>query len=271
MIGSQLETVKRAVEYIQNKTQSETADIAIIIGTGLSGFGKALEGIDFPYDTIPYFPEKSTPAQIGKLTFTNIADKKILCFQGRLHYYEGYPIEKVVFPVRMMKEMKVKTLIITNSAGCLTKDLTPGDLMIIKDHINFMGVNPLVGQNIEEQGKRFVDMSEPYSKRLINILKQSSPIPLKEGIYIGVTGPSFETPAEVRFFRAIGGSAIGMSTVPEVIVANHCKIETVGISCISNYAAGVAPTRLDQKSVIEIAQKTENDLVSVILNFIAMI
>ncbi|MBP7553035.1 MAG: purine-nucleoside phosphorylase [Spirochaetes bacterium] len=271
MPSNQLEFVKKSSEYIKNKIQTDSADVAIIIGTGLSGFGSSLDGIDFTYESIPNFPETAVPGKNGKLTYTNIADKKILFFQGRLHYYEGYSIDKVVFPIRMMKEFNVKTLIITNSAACLTKDLTPGDLMVIKDHINLMGVNPLVGQNVYEQGKRFVDMSEPYSKNLLQILKQSSPIPLKEGIYVGVTGPSFETPAEVRYFRAIGGMAVGMSTVPEVIVANHCNIETVGISCISNFAAGIAPNRLDHDSVVEIAKKTETDLVSVILNFIAMI
>ena len=271
MINNQLELIKRSAMHLKEKIKTDSVDIAIIMGTGLSGFGNSLDGIDFPYDTIPYFPESSVPGHEGKLTYTNIADKKIIFFQGRLHYYEGYPIDKVVFPSRMMKELNVKKLIITNSAACLSKDLTPGDLMLIKDHINLMGVNPLVGQNISEQGKRFVDMSQPYSKNLIQILKQSSPVPLKEGIYIGVTGPSFETPAEVRYFRAIGGTAVGMSTVPEVIVANHCKIETIGISCISNYAAGVAPSRLDHESVVEIAKKTETDLVSVILNFIAMV
>jgi len=259
-MDERLEPVKRASEYIIEKIKTDKIDVGVILGTGLSGFAKSLNGQDF-----------SVQGHDGKLTYAIIADKKTLCFQGRLHYYEGYPIDKVVFPVRVMKELGVKTLVITNSAGSLNKDLKPGDIMILTDHINLMGVNPLVGKNIEEHGKKFVDMSEPYSKKLITLLKQSTPTPLKEGIYVGVSGPSFETPAEVRFFRAIGGSAVGMSTVPETIVANHCKIETVGLSCISNYASGLTVNRLSHEEVISIAKRTENDLVSVILNFLALI
>ncbi|HPO49024.1 MAG TPA: purine-nucleoside phosphorylase [Spirochaetota bacterium] len=270
-MDKRLEPVKKSAEFISQKIGTDKVDVGIILGTGLSGFAESLQGEEFPYSEIPEFPQPTVKGHAGKLTYTVIADKKTLCFQGRLHYYEGYPIDKVVFPIRVMKELGVKTLIITNSSGSLTKELKPGDIMIINDHINLMGVNPLVGKNIEEHGKKFVDMSEPYSKKLISLVKQSSPIPLKEGVYIGVSGPSFETPAEVRFFRAIGGGAVGMSTVPETIVANHCKIDTLGLSCISNYASGLASGRLSHEEVISIAKRTENDLVSVILNAMALI
>ena len=270
-MDKRLEPVIEASNFLKKTFDIENADLGIILGTGLSGFASSLNGIEIQYKDIPNFPEPTVIGHAGKLTYTTIADKKTLCFQGRLHFYEGYTIDKVVFPIRLMKELNVKTLIITNSAGSLTPNLEPGSIMIITDHINLMGLNPLVGKNIEKHGEKFVDMSEPYSKRLINILKQSSPNTLKEGVYIGVTGPSYETPAEVKYFRAIGGSAVGMSTVPETIVANHCGIETVGLSCISNFASGLTPNRLSHEEVVEVGKNTENELISVILNLIAMI
>ncbi len=265
---TELEVIKRSADFIRSKIKTDTADIAIILGTGLGGFAKSIKGIEIPYSDIPDFPVPSVKSHEGKLIFSEIADKKVLCFVGRIHYYEGFPMSKVVMPVRIMKELGVKYLVITNSAGSLKKELKPGELIVLTDHINMMGTNPLIGKNISEHGPKFVDMSEPYDLALIKTLKQFSPIPLKEGVYVGVSGPSFETPSEVNFFRQIGGDVVGMSTVPECIVSNHCGIKTVGISCISNYTSGVTTQRLDHNKVIEIAQKAENDLISIILNFI---
>ncbi len=268
---TELEQIKKSADYIRSIIKNDSADIAIILGTGLGGFAKSIKGIDIPYSDIPGFPVPSVKSHEGRLIFSEIADKKVLCFVGRIHYYEGFPMSKVVMPVRVMKELGVKALVITNSAGSLKQDLKPGDLMIITDHINMMGTNPLIGQNISEHGPKFVDMTEPYSKDFIKTIKQFSPVPLKEGVYVGVSGPSFETPSEVKFFRQIGGDAVGMSTVPECITANHCGIKTLGLSCISNYTSGVTDQRLDHDKVIDIAKKTENSLVSVILNFIGCI
>jgi len=266
-----VESIKKAADYISNKIQTNDVDVGIILGTGLKGFSKALQGVDINYSEIPNFPQAYDNNSDCKITFTNIADKKTICFLKRLHYYEGYPIDEVVFPVRVMKELGVKILIILNSSGTLTKSLKPGDIMLIRDHINLMGVNPLVGKNINVNNSKFVNMSEPYSKRLISLVKQSTPVSLKEGVYVGVSGPTFETPAEARYLRKIGGTAVGMSTVPETIVANYYNIETLALSCISNYASSIRANRLHRDEAIEIAKKTENDLISIILNFFAMI
>lgn len=268
-----VEEIRQATDYVKSKIKTDSIDLAIILGTGLGAFGNSLQGEVFPYSTIPSFPVGRVKGHENRLIYSTIADKKILVFQGRIHFYEGYPIEKVVFPIRMMKELGVSKLLITNSAGGINKEFNPGDLMIIKDHINFMGINPLVGNNPKDfgYGKKFTDMSYPYSPRLYSMLKDFSPVPLKEGIYIAVSGPSYETPAEVNFFRMIGGDAVGMSTVPEVIVANHCGIETVGISCITNPGAGITKKRLSHEEVIEVGKKVETDLVSLILNFIGLI
>jgi len=263
--------IKTAAEYIRKEIDTDQIDLAIILGTGLGGFAKALDGKVFAYADIPEFPVVSVQGHEGRLIYSKVADKKILCFQGRIHYYEGFPIEKVVFPVRVMKELGVKTLLITNAAGGINGAFKPGDLMLITDHINLMGINPLIGPNVPEHGKRFPDMTQAYSPRLNQLLLQSSPVSLRQGVYAALSGPSYETPAEIRYLKSIGCDAVGMSTVPEAIVANHCGIETTGVSCITNYAAGISTHRLTHDEVIETGKRVENDLVSLILNFIALI
>ncbi|MCK4797512.1 MAG: purine-nucleoside phosphorylase [Spirochaetes bacterium] len=266
-----LTQIKQSAEYIKKQTTSNKFDVAVVFGTGFGPSNELLKGHVLPYNTIPNFIQPSVKGHDGKLIYTRIANKNVLCFFGRIHYYQGFSVDKIIFPIRVIKELGVKTLVLTNSAGSINKKFKLGDLMIINDHINLMGINPFIGSYINENSDRFVDMSEPYSLRLIKILKRTSSISLKEGVYIGVSGPNYETPAEINFFRKIGGDVIGMSTVLETIAANYCKIETIGISCVANLGAGLSKKVLSHNKVIEIAKKRELDLISLIINFIGAI
>ena len=266
-----LKKIKKATLYIKRKTRSNIFDIAIIFGSGLSPTDKIINNCIIPYYKIPYFPNPTVEGHDGKLIHAYINDKSVLCFLGRLHYYEGYSLEEVTFPIRIMKELGVKILIITNACGGINKKFKSGDFMIIKDQINLTGLNPLIGPNIKEHGVRFVDMSDPYSARLINILNKSIKQKLKEGVYIGVTGPSYESKAEIKFYRSIGADAVGMSTVLETIVSSHCNIETLGISCIVNSIMDKTKDKINHEKVIQVAKKMENDLLSILVNFIGLI
>lgn len=270
MISDFENNVREASEYIAKEIGTDNCDVGVIIGTGVKAFAGALKGKTIDYLDIPAFP-KSNVKSNGSLIHTQIADKNILFFNGRIHYYEGFPIDEVAFPVRVMKELNVTKMIIINSAATLSTRFSPGDIMIIEDHINCTGVNPLIGKTFNEHGSKFVDMSEPYSRSIIQLLDQTSHIPLNKGIYIGVTGPNFETPAEVRYYRMIGGDVIGMSTVGEVIVAAQCSIETAALSCVTNYAAGVSAQRLTKEESIALSKKAEEELVSIILNLLAVL
>ena len=184
--------------------------------------------------------------------------------EGRFHYYEGYKMNEVTFPIRVMKLLGVKTLIVTNAAGAVNTSFTPGDLMIITDHINLSGNNPLIGKNLDLFGLRFPDMSNAYDKELRNLAKKvanSINLNIKEGVYTMMSGPSYETPAEIKMIGILGGDAVGMSTVPEVIVANHCKIKVIGISCMTNMAAGILEQPLNHEDVIEASNKVKNDFI----------
>jgi purine-nucleoside phosphorylase len=188
--------------------------------------------------------------------------KKAVFMQGRFHYYEGWKMEEIAFPIWVFRSLGVKMLIVTNAAGGINTSFNPGDLMLIKDHINFTNNNPLIGPNLEAFGPRFPDMSEAYSKELTDIVRAcalSNGIKLQEGTYIFLTGPSYETPAEIRAFRILGADAVGMSTVPEVLAANHCGIKTAGISCITNMAAGILDAPLNHREVIETAERVKEN------------
>ena len=192
--------------------------------------------------------------------FADINGRKVVMMQGRNHFYEGHSMSDVTYPIKVMKKLGVKTLILTNAAGAVNKSFRPADLMVITDHINFMGTNPLIGRNDENFGVRFPDMSEVYSKNLIKIVDAAGrllKLDLKHGVYMATTGPSYETPAEIKMARFMGADAIGMSTVPEAIVANYCGIEVIGISCISNYATGVSTKKLSHEEVIETTDKVK--------------
>ena len=250
--------MNNTVAYLKEKLSSEP-EIGLILGSGLGVLADEIENpLRIPYNEIPDFPVSTVEGHEGELVIGTLKGKKVITMKGRFHFYEGYSLEKVTFPVRVMKDLGVKSLIVTNAAGGVNESFSPGDLMIINDHINNTGTNPLIGPNDPKQGVRFPDMSTAYSKRYIELAKSVAEkinIPLQEGVYVGNTGPSYETPAEIRMLRTIGGDAVGMSTVPEVIVARHSDIEVLGISCISNMAAGILDQPLTHDEVMETTEK----------------
>ena len=231
-----LERIQETASYLKSKmkTQPETA---IILGTGLGSLvNEITDKYEISYESIPNFPVSTVEGHSGKLIFGKLGNKEILAMQGRFHFYEGYAMTEVTFPVRVMRELGIKTLFVSNAAGGMNPDFEIGDLMIITDHINFFPEHPLRGKNIP-YGPRFPDMSEAYSKELIrkaNEIATEKGIKVQHGIYIGTQGPTYETPAEYKMFRILGADAVGMSTVPEVIIANHCGIQVFGISVITD-------------------------------------
>lgn len=261
-----MQKVKETAAFLQEKYNNRPT-IGLILGSGLGVLAEQIEdSVHIPYEEIPNFPVSTVVGHEGKLVFGKIHNKTVVAMQGRFHYYEGYSLAEVTFPVRVMKELGAETLIVTNAAGGINTSYQPGDLMLISDHINFTGNNPLIGPNTE-QGVRFPDMSESYSSRLRNIAKQAAKtlqIPLQEGVYIGFSGPSYETPAEIRMARQLGADAVGMSTVPEVIVARHATMEVLGISCISNFAAGILEQPLSHEEVIETTEKAKARFLSLV-------
>jgi purine-nucleoside phosphorylase len=231
-----------AVQHIASKTDHRPR-VGIILGSGLNPLADSVEGADtIAYQDIPHFPTPTVEGHVGQLILGRLEGTPVIIMQGRVHYYEGYPMQQVVFPVRVMQVMGVQTLIVTNAAGGLDPAFQPGDLMLIRDHINLIGMagaNPLHGPNDPTLGPRFPDMSQAYDPELRSMARdvaQENSIPLHEGVYVGLSGPSFETPADVRFLRLIGADAVGMSTVPEVIVARHGGLRVLGVSGISNVA-----------------------------------
>lgn len=252
--------MNNTVEFLRNKI-SITPEIGLILGSGLGVLAEEIKNPTFiPYHEIPGFPTSTVEGHAGQLVIGELEGKQVITMQGRFHYYEGYSLEKVTFPVRIMKELGVKSLIVTNAAGGINEAFQAGDLMLITDQINNMGDNPLIGPNDSTHGVRFPDMSSAYNKSYIALAKQIAKrnnITLQEGVYVGNTGPSYETPAEIRMLRFLGGDAVGMSTVPEVIVARHCNIEVLGISCISNMAAGILDQPLTHDEVIETTEKVK--------------
>lgn len=246
----------KAVEYIKNKTNNYVPEIGIILGSGLGELADEFCEIAIPYSDIPGFEASTVAGHKGRLVFAEINGKKTVMMQGRFHFYEGHTIQKVVFPIKVMKKLGVKTVIITNAAGGVNPDFKPADLMIITDHINHMGVNPLIGANDNSMGERFPDMSEVYSSKYVKLTEDIGKklgINLQKGVYMAFTGPSYETPAEVKMARVIGADAVGMSTVPEAIVASWAGIKVIGISCICNSAAGVSTVGLSHEDVIKAA------------------
>ena len=232
-----LEKIKESTEFIK-KNINEIPEIAVILGTGLGELTEHIENAtSIDYKDIPNFPVSTVEGHSGRLIFGVLAGKRIMAMQGRFHYYEGYDMRQVTFPVRVMQALGIKKLFVSNAAGGMNKEFKVGDVMIITDHINLFPENPLRGENYEELGTRFPAMTEAYSHRLIEIadkVGEEEKIRLMHGVYVGTPGPTFETPAEYEYFRIIGGDAVGMSTVPEVIVANHAGMEVFGVSVITD-------------------------------------
>ena len=244
----------KCVEYIKTKI-NYSPEIGIILGSGLGELGEKIENPVFvDYKELENFPVSTAPGHKGRFIFGTLAGKKVMCMQGRFHYYEGWAMEKIIMPVRLMKKLGVSKLIVTNAAGGINKSFNAGDIMMITDHINFMGLNPLVGANDDTLGNRFPDMTYAYSPKLREVaLKcaEKTGVEIKQGVYIGCSGPSYETPAEIRAFRTLGADAVGMSTVPEVIAANHCQMQVLAFSLISNMAAGILDKPLTEEEVLE--------------------
>ncbi|GAI17283.1 unnamed protein product, partial [marine sediment metagenome] len=234
---------------------------AFILGTGLGRLAEDIEEKEIiPYSEIPNFPVSTVQSHSGNLVLGKLGNKEVVAMQGRFHYYEGYSLKEVTFPVRVMKKLGADTIIISNAAGGMNRFFKRGDLMLITDHINLFGDNPLIGPNDEELGPRFPDMSEAYSQKLIELAKKvalKEKIRLREGVYVGLTGPTLETPAEYRFLISIGADAVGMSTVPEVIVANHMGMKVLGISCITDLAIDGVIVKTSVEEILKAASDAE--------------
>lgn len=236
-------------------------ELGLILGSGLGVLVEDFsDPVLIPYEEIPGFPVSTVEGHAGRLVLGSLGGKQVVALQGRFHYYEGYSMQELVIPVRIMGMLGIEKLIVTNAAGGVNLNFSPGEFMFITDHINFMGANPLRGENLEEFGPRFPDMSTLYSQELIETGEDCASglrLVTRRGVYAGMMGPSFETPAEIRFLRTIGADAVGMSTVPEVIAAGHMGLSVLGISCITNMAAGVLPQPLSHEEVMEISQQVK--------------
>ncbi|MCR5261850.1 MAG: purine-nucleoside phosphorylase [Candidatus Gastranaerophilales bacterium] len=250
--------MESAINFINEKTNNFKPVTGIILGSGLGDFADEFEAIRVPYSDIPGFQKSHVAGHKGLLVFAEVAGKPVVMMQGRYHFYEGHSMQTVTYPVKVMKKLGVQNLIITNAAGLLHKEFEPGDLMLIADHINFMGTNPLIGMNDNDLGPRFPDQSDVFTKTLREKAKavaKSINLEVKEGVYCALTGPTYETPAEVKMVRNFGADAVGMSTVPEAIVANWCGMNVLGISCLTNFACGVIDQPLSHQEVIETADR----------------
>lgn len=259
--------INEASNYIQEKVAIKPV-IGLILGSGLGSLGDEIdEPTIISYDDIPHFPKSTVAGHKGQLVIGTLKGKNVIAMQGRFHYYEGYSMEQVTFPVRVMKQLGAEALIVTNAAGGINKDFNPGDLMIITDHINNTGTNPLIGPNSDEQGERFPDMTAAYDPAYIEHTEKCAKklqINVQTGTYIGNTGPTYETPAEVKMLREFGGDAVGMSTVPEVIVARHSGMRLLGISCISNMAAGILDEQLTHEDVIQTTERVKSNFLKLV-------
>lgn len=265
MRSTVLQEIQEVVEFLDKKIPFRP-EIAIVLGSGLGGFASSLkEQFSISYKEIPHFQPPSVEGHVGKIIFGKIEDVKVVVLKGRWHYYEGYSMDSVVLPTRALASLGVHTIFLTNAAGGINLTFKAGDLIILEDHINLMGDNPLTGKDSPHFGPRFPDMSEPYSHECIKILETSAKklkIPYKKGVYGGLRGPTYETPAEVRMLRTLGCDMVGMSTVPEAIAAKHLGMRVVGISCITNMAAGIEKKSLDHKEVQETANSIIQTLTS---------
>ena len=267
-----LEKIEDAAKFLKSKVK-EIPEIAIILGTGLGdliNYIKDSEAID--YKDIPYFPVSTVEGHSGRLIFGSLGGKKVMAMQGRFHYYEGYDMKEVTFPVRVMQNLKVKKLFVSNAAGGMNKEFQVGDVMVITDQINLFPENPLRGKNFEELGPRFPAMTEAYSHKMIELadmIAAKKGMRLMHGVYVGTPGPTFETPAEYEYIRIIGGDAVGMSTVPEVIVANHAGMEVFGVSVITDLGGKDIKEVPTHEEVQKAALKAQPNMTSLITEMLA--
>ena len=266
--------IKEAVDFIQSK-YNIAPSVGIVLGSGLGSFTSEIEiECEISYSDIPHFPVSTVVGHKGKLIFGNLSGKKVVAMAGRFHYYEGYSTQEVVFPIKVLKFLGIQTLLLSNAAGSMNPGLKVGDLMIIRDHISFFTANPLIGKNDDELGPRFPDMSEPYKKQLIKMAEEiadENNIKIKEGVYICVTGPTFETRAEYKLLQIIGGDAVGMSTVAEVICAVHLGLPVFAISVITDEGIREEENTITHEEVLEAAKNAEPGLTLIFKQLIAKI
>jgi purine-nucleoside phosphorylase len=265
------EKLKETVSFLTQKIQ-EKPQIGLILGSGLGVLAEEIEqAVRIPFREIPHFPVSTVEGHKGQLVIGKLEGKPVIALQGRFHFYEGYSLAQVTYPVRVMHELGVHSLIVTNAAGGVNESFAVGQLMLIKDHINFAGQNPLIGPNLDEHGPRFPDMSAAYDPeyraRALQLANDLS-IPMAEGTYIWFTGPSYETPAEIRMARLMGADAVGMSTVPEVVVARHTGIRVIGISCVTNMAAGILDQPLSHEEVMEVTERVREQFIEFVKRFV---
>jgi purine-nucleoside phosphorylase len=273
--ASYRQRVDEAAAAVRDRTGAGVPDVAIVLGSGLGDFaGRLSDAVSLPYGDLPHWPAAKVIGHEGRLVIGSLGSRRVAALSGRAHFYEGHDLRTVSFATRVMGRLGVKALVLTNAAGGINVQLTPGMLMLIDDHINLLGSNPLVGANEEAFGPRFPDMSEVYSRRLRGVadaVAREQGLRVGHGVYVAVHGPSYETPAEIRFLRAIGADAVGMSTVPEAIAARHMGVEVLGISCITNAAAGVLPQPLNHDEVMEVARRVRGMFASLLEGIIARI
>lgn len=264
-----------SANYIKEKIMGKSPKIAIILGSGLGVLSNDIEDkIVLKYSDIPNFPISTVEGHAGELIIGKVNGKEILAMNGRFHYYEGYDLKEVTFPIRVFKLLGIETLILTNAAGGINKEYNVGDFMVIDDYLSFFAESALRGKNLDEFGLRFTDVSDTFDKELSKTLKQiikDNVGVVREGVYAYMKGPTFETPAEIRALRVLGANAVGMSTVPEAVIANHCGIKSVGVSCITNMAAGVLDEKLSHEDVQNTAEKVKIVFKQIIKDFIAKI
>jgi len=266
--------VKETKEFLESKLTGFKPEVALIVGSGLGGLTDAVsKPVTIPYADIPHFPQPTVAGHAGQMIFGELAGKRVMVLSGRFHLYEDRSLEEVVFPVHVVDALGVKVLLVTNAAGGINPVFNPGDLMMIEDHINYLGVNPLI--EFRENGEvKFLDMTQAYSTRLrekMETAAEKAQIQLRRGVYLATTGPSYETPAEVKTFAWWGADAVGMSTVPEVILARYHNIEVAGISCITNLAAGISSKRLSHDEVLEVGKASQAKLAKLLAEFLTLL
>jgi len=264
-------SIKEAADYIRSKTDLKP-EIGLILGSGLGILANLIENaVSIAYEDIPHFPTSTVEGHEGELLLGTIQGRPVVMMKGRFHMYEGYGPQVTAFPVRVMKALGVAGLLVTNAAGGVNTSFKPGDLMLLSDHLNLTAKSPLIGPNDDTLGVRFPDMSEAYSRRLREVAKTAAAnqaFAFKEGVYAGLLGPSYETPSEIRMLRTLGADAVGMSTVSETIVARHAGIEVLGISCITNMAAGILDQPLSHSEVMETAELVKEKFLDLVLEII---
>ncbi|MBO0431046.1 purine-nucleoside phosphorylase [Enterococcus sp. DIV0660C] len=267
------EMLQETTQFILDKGVKEI-EFGMILGSGLGELADEIEdAIKIPYDTIPFFPVSTVVGHAGQLVYGTLSGKKVLAMQGRFHFYEGHSMQTVTYPVRVMGALGAHSVIVTNACGGVNESFVPGDLMLISDHINFTGTNPLIGPNEDEIGPRFPDMSQAYTPAYRESAKEVANklgLDLKEGVYMGYSGPTYETPAEIKMSRVMGADAVGMSTVPEVIVAAHGGLNVLGISCITNLAAGMQ-ANLNHEEVVETTERVKQSFKALVKETLAVL